>query len=330
MPIEGFFLVTREGLIFEVKGVLHPRDRTIAYVRYVPDPEGDRTAHDGRRYRKISSLVEKDRMVRTLASDYIWYDPRRGRSFQAVPHDRVTRIFDPVEGLTALKSEQEPAPVREAARVLAEDIQRTAGIADSDIGITGSLLLGVENEASDIDIVVYGESACRRVYQALTCGRIRRAKPYTGDRLRGHVSFRWDDIKYIEGAMVVVEGSKKLQGVFGEHEFFIKLVRRPEELDVCYDDITVKPVGRVSIECIIIDDRNSIFTPCEYRVSSDAIPSLSLVTSYRSRFAEQCGMKSRVEVRGDLEMVTERGTRRYAQIVMGGTSGDYMVPIGLS
>ena len=35
-PIEGHFLVTEDGLIFEVKGVIHPEERIIAYLRYAP------------------------------------------------------------------------------------------------------------------------------------------------------------------------------------------------------------------------------------------------------------------------------------------------------
>jgi len=37
---EGDFLETLEGLIFDVKGLLHPDARVIAYLRYLPDPHG--------------------------------------------------------------------------------------------------------------------------------------------------------------------------------------------------------------------------------------------------------------------------------------------------
>ncbi len=34
--IEGYFLTTKDNLIFDVKGIAHPSDRIIAFVRYVP------------------------------------------------------------------------------------------------------------------------------------------------------------------------------------------------------------------------------------------------------------------------------------------------------
>ena len=47
-PIEGYFIVTQNDHIFEIKGLLHPKDRLIAYLRYIPDAEGYRYASDGR------------------------------------------------------------------------------------------------------------------------------------------------------------------------------------------------------------------------------------------------------------------------------------------
>ena len=40
--IEGDFVETIDSLIFDVKGFLHPPDRTIVYLRYVADPSGER------------------------------------------------------------------------------------------------------------------------------------------------------------------------------------------------------------------------------------------------------------------------------------------------
>ena len=40
--VEGFAVETLEGLIFTVKGMVHPPHRLIAYLRFMPDAEGDR------------------------------------------------------------------------------------------------------------------------------------------------------------------------------------------------------------------------------------------------------------------------------------------------
>ncbi|MFW9845496.1 MAG: hypothetical protein ACFFD6_02010, partial [Candidatus Thorarchaeota archaeon] len=59
-PIEGHFIITDDDLIFEVKGVIHPSDRVIAYLRYIKDDSGDRRSRDGTRFRKVYDLVRRE------------------------------------------------------------------------------------------------------------------------------------------------------------------------------------------------------------------------------------------------------------------------------
>ena len=58
--IESFYIETREGYFFAIKGFEHPPDCLIAVLRYVPDREkGDRTK--GReRYRRVYSFGEQE------------------------------------------------------------------------------------------------------------------------------------------------------------------------------------------------------------------------------------------------------------------------------
>ena len=53
--IEGDYVETLEGLLFAVKGLHHPEGLVIAYLRYIPDFNGDREG-DSRRYRRIYDL----------------------------------------------------------------------------------------------------------------------------------------------------------------------------------------------------------------------------------------------------------------------------------
>jgi predicted nucleotidyltransferase len=39
---EGDFVESKDGWVFDVKGLVHPLDGVIAFVRYVPDEQGDR------------------------------------------------------------------------------------------------------------------------------------------------------------------------------------------------------------------------------------------------------------------------------------------------
>ncbi|MGQ4871561.1 MAG: hypothetical protein ACP6IT_06975, partial [Candidatus Thorarchaeota archaeon] len=100
---EGQFIVTPDNLIFEVKGVVHPPDRVTAYLRYVPDPRGDRRTERGQRFRKIYDLDMREKYLYENAPQYLHYDPVVGRIMQSVPVDDVVRVLDPVERLTVLR-----------------------------------------------------------------------------------------------------------------------------------------------------------------------------------------------------------------------------------
>ena len=58
---EGDFIETSEGLIFDVKGLVQPPDKVVAYLRYVEDPSGDRKR--GRKtYVKVYLLSEREKI----------------------------------------------------------------------------------------------------------------------------------------------------------------------------------------------------------------------------------------------------------------------------
>ena len=98
---EGDFIETIEGLIFDVKGLVHPPDRIIAYLRYIPDPSGDRI-RKGIAYRKVYSLNEREAILRRYYPQYIRFDPIFGMEMQGVPKKRILKVYRPQEALQAL------------------------------------------------------------------------------------------------------------------------------------------------------------------------------------------------------------------------------------
>ena len=57
--IEGDYIETKDSnLFFDVKGLFHPNDRKICFIRFFPSPDGDRIK-EGIKYRKIYELHER-------------------------------------------------------------------------------------------------------------------------------------------------------------------------------------------------------------------------------------------------------------------------------
>ena len=138
------FFETKEGWIFAVADYSHP-DGLRSMLRYVPDAAGEREAN-GKRYRKMDFDPAYE-FLRRERPDYV-------RDLHVVPEDDVLRIYRPSEGLLAV-AERDPR-VKKIAGLLAE-----AGVPWEQMGITGSMLVGLHSPSSDIDFVVYGPSGGR-------------------------------------------------------------------------------------------------------------------------------------------------------------------------
>ncbi|MHC1688575.1 MAG: nucleotidyltransferase domain-containing protein [Methanothrix sp.] len=133
------FFETVDGWIFAVADYNHP-DGLRSMLRYVPDERGEREAN-GKRYRKLDfdpafEFLRKERPI------YV-------RDLHTVPESDVLRLYQPSAGLQAV-ADRDPR-VRKIATILAE-----AGVPRTEMGITGSMLIGLNGPTSDIDFVVYG------------------------------------------------------------------------------------------------------------------------------------------------------------------------------
>jgi len=330
--IEGFFIETLEGLIFDVKGLLHPPDRIIAYVRYIPNTKGDRVSRRGIRYRKIYSLLDREKFLEKKYPYYIYYDPIFGRRLQGVPLGSIRYIYDPIERLKELMHSKSLDPLEKAAVELVEEVAERAGISRSTIGITGSILVGLHSSTSDIDLVVYGEKEGISVYRALLDMSKERVKirPYNEEELERLFIFRSRDTFIPLDTFLKIERKKILQGIFKGREYFIRLVKRPEEFGEKYGDRRYKPIGRVRLRAIVSDTRDSIFTPCRYIldkvkvISGHAPKPIKEVVSYRGRFREQARKGDTVIVEGVVELVENEES--YCRVLVGEYPRDILIP----
>ncbi len=318
--VEGYFIKTSDNLIFEVKGVVHPHDRIIAYVRYVPNLDSS--------FRKIYDLREREEYLSNGFLEYLWFSKTHGRVLQAVPRNKIVEVLNPIEHMDQIRNDKRALSV--ATSNLVELLLDNTGINRTEIGVTGSQLVGVATETSDIDLVVYGESACRKFYNRLRkkFDKIPRLERYDGELLDAHVLFRWGNLTEHYELLHRIESTKILQGVFESHQFFIRLVKRPQDDREIFGQIITENLKTREVQCSVIKDRNSIFTPCTYQVESLDLPKLKQLVSYRGRFTEQVSSGMSVRARGRFENVIDSKTgENYQQLVLGENPSDYLVPI---
>ncbi len=332
-PIEGDLLKDLNGLIFDVKGLIHPSDRIIAFPRFVPDSSGNRK-HKDQTYKKVYNLSTRFKFLEENFPHYLVHDPVFDETLCEVPVTAVERHFKPVEKLWKLHTCKNLGELERTALMLAESLKKTANVPWRALGISGSLLAGLQTPKSDIDPVVYGSENCQKVYAALKSmlkDETSRFKPYSQEDLRTLFEFRSKDTHMSFEDFVETETRKVLQGKFMEKDYFIRFVKDWAEIDEKYGEICYKNCGYAKIKATIADDSESIFTPCKYKVKNVAViesPKLQPIVeiaSFRGRFCEQARKGEVVIAQGKVEHVTDnkRGLK-YFRILLGNKPSDYM------
>jgi uncharacterized protein len=334
--LEGAALETEAGLIFTVKGVVHPPDRIVAYLRYVPDEHGERL-RGRKRYRRVYSVMEREEALRTLGLSYRVDDPMLGVPVDAVPWDDVTRVHDPRERLQRLRDTGSDGALAEDALALAELLREAAGVPGTALGLTGSLLFDLHMADSDIDLVVYGDSECRKVHAALTrllddsSSVMRRPR---GEELAAIHAMHREDTPLSAADFARLQAGKVNEGRFAGRPYFVRFVKLPGEAPERYGDPRFAPAGRALVEARVVDDHDALFTPCRYTVrgvrvlEGAPVANLGEVVSFRGRFADQARAGQRVRARGALERVVWRERAETTRLVVGGRPGDFLLGLG--
>ncbi len=331
--VEGAAVETADGLLFTVKGVIHPPDRVVAYLRYVLDPRGER-ARGRDRFRRVYSVAEQQEALRARNLSYRVEDPELGVPVEAVPWKEIVRVYDPRERLRRLRVDGPVDSLEADALAFAELLRDAAGASPAAFGLTGSLLFGLHAPASDIDLVVYGDQDGRRVHATLT--RLLEdpssglARPRDEELEAIHAVHR-EDTPLSAADFVRLQARKVNEGRFAGRPYFIRFVKLPAEVPERYGDPRFAPAGMALVEARVTDDRDALFTPCRY--SLDEVRSLDgaraedvrEVISYRGRFAEQARFGQMVRAYGALERAIWRDGRETTRLVVGSRPGDYLL-----
>ena len=325
--IEGDYVETVEGLLFTVKGLSHPAGRIIAYLRYIPDKSGDRKRL-GKKYRRVYDLKDTTEFLIEHFPKYVSYVGRLGLTLQTVPWYRIANSYRSRERLQELMAD----PKTELEKAVAEftsTLSAESGVAIENFGVSGSLLVDLASLDSDIDIAVYGGEAGEKIYTTLKFLRGTQTwiTPYDDTSIRNVLKTRWGGTGLDLDVLLSIELRKVLHGLVKGREYFVRLIRNPEEVEA---EIRSKPLGDVRLSAVISDACESIFTPCRYQIKNCSLfeasmdENVSELVSYRGRFTEQVREGDAVYARGTLEEV-DYGDKFVYRVILG-SRGDYLVP----
>ena len=330
---EGGYIEDFNGVIFDVKGLVHPPSRTVAFPRFIPDPHGNRKLGDII-YRKIYALSERYELLKERFPQYLVSDLVFGERLSEVPTEDIKCYYNPVDRLREFRDCNQLDELEADALCFAELLQNHSDIPWNKLGISGSLLVQLHTLKSDIDPIVYGEKSCFKVYEALRSIMKEKkslVKAYTQEELRNLYSFRSKDTEMSFDDFVTIECRKVLQDKFLQHDFYIRCVKDWNEIEERYGDVVYKRVGYAKIKATISDDSEAIFTPCRYSVDHVQLLKgtceevVSEIASFRGRFCEQAGEGEIVIAQGKVERVQKKNGDTFFRLLLGGKPSDFMV-----
>jgi len=333
-PIEGYLIESVENVIFDVKGLVHPPEKIVAFPRFIPDLEGPRRR--GKiRYQKVYSISDRFSFLEKNLPGYVVYDPIFDEKLCEVPLQKVKKVYSPVQFLKTLRKRRNLDGLEFAALQCLKILREKSNVPWNGLGVSGSLLVKMQSETSDIDIIVYGSENCWKVYYALQ--KLLKEgntpfKAYNLDELKVLYNFRSKDTHMKFEDFVKVESRKVLQGKFMERDYFIRFVKKWNEVNENYGDIRYRNSGYAKIEAQVVDDSESIFTPCKYKIEDAKIVEgpmlepLSEIVSFRGRFCEQAKKGETVIAQGKIEHVKDfRKNLEYFRLLVGNTPSDFVI-----
>jgi predicted nucleotidyltransferase len=150
------FIETKEHWIFSVVDY-YCEEGVRCLLRYVPGPDGERT-RDGIRFKKMG-FDEAYAFIKERRPEYI-------HGVMVVPFEDVVKHYQPHDGLERIIGSDH------RAKKMADALQ---GVDYNCMGITGSKLVGLGAETSDVDFVVYGKEwfkAREALQRAIAAGKI--------------------------------------------------------------------------------------------------------------------------------------------------------------
>ncbi len=301
------FIYTVDDLFFATTTYLHPEDRLIAFLRYIPDPEGERS-RNGRRYSKVDSKGAYDFLAENYPHYFYKCDIIGGR-LTAVPEKFIEDILTPSERLREIINEGPSDKLFKRVLLVADTFHDEAKIPYKRMGVSGSILPSLHDpQNSDIDFVIYGLKNHRKALETFSKLKDQNGPFKSLSRSYWMKVYRKrikdDTLNFKEFCWY--EERKNNRGLVNGTLFDILATRDWDEIKGSWGDTIYKPLGDIRIEAEVSDAIAAFDNPAIYKVTNVRIlegPEVEIeeVASFTHTYAGQAREGEEIVARGKLE-----------------------------
>jgi predicted nucleotidyltransferase len=339
-PIEGFFVKSVDNLLFDVKGLSHPQDKIISFVRYVPIKylKANQKSNSSE-YFKIYDLKTRYDFLRQNFPKYLYEDHMGRGLLQAVAKVDLLEIYNPIQRMQQITGTEEENldSLEKLVREFSNKLLKNCNINSRNLGVTGSILVNLHSRKSDIDLVVYGRKDGLEVFQGMSSifEKYDNISRYSESELKKLWKNRGQQEQIDFESFLEIEKNKQLQGTINNVDFYIRLVLLPDEYHEPYDKTKITSLGECEIEATVENDEYSIFTPSIYhliniQLKNDNIKEATIpdrIFSVRGRYCDLAKTGERISANGKLERVKIENQQEYYQLTLGTSKREYMKKI---
>ena len=304
MLLSKDFIETREGLVFAVVMSGAEHNKILCFLRYVKE---------GGRWLKVDT-AQANKLLKQHYPNYLHYSAVLDAHLHAVDVSKIHQHHQPRKRLQALLQ-------ADALDVIEADLLQLARLFThynvdlTQVGVTGSLLIGAQQHSSDIDLVFYDRTtfhACRAILKPLIAeNKLQHLHEQdwqaSYDRRACHLSYPdyvWHERRKYNKALV--NGRK----------FDLSLINEFDASEVN----TYQKCGAITLQARVVDDALAYDYPAEFKIAHEDISS---VVCFTATYMGQAVVGEMIEVAGQVEESSE-GIKR---ILVGSTRealGEYI------
>ncbi len=264
--------------------------KVLCFLRYVRDDAG---------WKKVTT-EPANAFLKEYHPDYLHYSPVLDAHLHAVDRGKVFKHHQPKRRLQQIMQANKPDAIERDLLQLCELLQKQ-GLDLSKLGITGSLLVNVQKQSSDIDLVCYGRAVfhqCRTITREL----IEQGHLHDLNDNDWLESYQRRSCELSFADYVWHERRKTNKAVINGRKFDLNFIDESK----CSESPSYQKCGAIKLQCRITDDSQAFDYPAEFKIDHEQIDA---IVSFTATYTGQAVTGETVEVSGIVEQ-TEEGVKR--------------------